>query len=473
MIVRDEEAFLGGCLASVEGAVDEMIVVDTGSQDATKRIAREAGAQVFDFPWCDDFAAARNASLRHATGDWVLILDGDERLARESVSVLRGSLEGATFDCGLLRLHNAPSLEMGPEDVLRWGKEQPEAPRIPRLLRNTDGLAFVDSIHETATPWLRRRGSRFAPLDVHIIHYGAVEEVALRKSKEERNVRILKARLARDPTDVVAYAYLTRQLISLGAIVEATETADRGWRHVSHVTINLAPAVQCFAAGRVPLLLAAARTVEARETIRVARLREGDSLDLRFLDGLVSETEASREQANPDEQRGSLESARSSFRACIETVLSPLATAYIAGASTWLGFTRLGTVELLLGHPADAREAFERALATRPLAIEPRLGLAEATLDLGDAAKALVYLDDLLQGAKVQNGDADAAEGAANGERVAPDVWILAAAAAQRLGLTTHFQLFQRRAMAVLANGFVARHRGRRLKDLLRGGQSA
>src|ERR1700733_750270 len=92
MIVRDEEAMLGDCLASVRGVVDDVVVVDTGSRDATKRIAVEGGARVFDFVGCDDFAAARNESPRHARGQWVLVLDADERLAPGSAAVLRATL---------------------------------------------------------------------------------------------------------------------------------------------------------------------------------------------------------------------------------------------------------------------------------------------------------------------------------------------------------------------------------------------
>jgi len=72
LIVRNEEQTLGRCLDSVRGLADEIVVVDTGSTDGTREIAAAHGARVFDFPWCDDFAAARNESLRHATGQWVL-----------------------------------------------------------------------------------------------------------------------------------------------------------------------------------------------------------------------------------------------------------------------------------------------------------------------------------------------------------------------------------------------------------------
>src|SRR3974390_1612326 len=78
LIVRNEEQTLGRCLDSVRGLAEEIVVVDTGSTDRTREIAAARGARVVEFPWCDDFAAARNESLRQATGPWVLWLDADE-----------------------------------------------------------------------------------------------------------------------------------------------------------------------------------------------------------------------------------------------------------------------------------------------------------------------------------------------------------------------------------------------------------
>src|ERR1700761_6858888 len=88
MIVRNEEGFLGDALASVQGVVDEICIVDTGSTDGTVAIAQSAGARIEFISWRDDFAYARNAALDMATGAWIFVLDADERLAPDSRDLL-------------------------------------------------------------------------------------------------------------------------------------------------------------------------------------------------------------------------------------------------------------------------------------------------------------------------------------------------------------------------------------------------
>ena len=81
LVVRDEQEYLPQCLASVRGLADEIIVVDTGSMDRTREIARDFGATIYEIPWQDDFAAARNFALNKATSDYVFMLDADEYIS--------------------------------------------------------------------------------------------------------------------------------------------------------------------------------------------------------------------------------------------------------------------------------------------------------------------------------------------------------------------------------------------------------
>ncbi|MGD8447496.1 MAG: glycosyltransferase family 2 protein, partial [Desulfobacterales bacterium] len=83
MITRNEEQFLQRCLDSVQGIVDEIVVVDTGSVDRTIGIARSFCARIYHFEWTEDFSAARNFSLSKANGDWIFSLDADETISEQ------------------------------------------------------------------------------------------------------------------------------------------------------------------------------------------------------------------------------------------------------------------------------------------------------------------------------------------------------------------------------------------------------
>src|SRR5438132_3223792 len=98
MIVKNEEANLAECLSPVRSLVDEIVVVDTGSTDRTREVAAAWGARIFEFPWIDDFAAARNECLRHARGDWIFWLDADDRIDEKNRAKLRRLLASLSDD---------------------------------------------------------------------------------------------------------------------------------------------------------------------------------------------------------------------------------------------------------------------------------------------------------------------------------------------------------------------------------------
>jgi tetratricopeptide (TPR) repeat protein len=441
MIVRDEEHLLPGCLASVCGVVDEIVVVDTGSRDGTRRVAEKAGARVHDFTWCDDFAAARNEALRHATGKWVLVLDADERLSARSGRTLRATLKGARFDCGMLRLHDAARIDASHDDVVSGRERQAEVQLVPRLLRRVDGLAFVDPIHENALPWMRRRGMKVAGVDADIIHLGATEDVVVGKGKVERNIRMLRGRLALDPFDVAASGYLAHDLIRAGDPQAALEVAARGWQavldgHESSSSIHRVATAYAY------LLIGKGRHAEAREVATRAIAIEGPNPDFAFFVAYANESEVAA-TADPGRQRELLSLARDGYRECLGFGARVFAQAFVVGARTWYGATRLGTVEMLLGQAADAERAFDLALVSRPGYELALLGKAEAVLERGDAARALGLIEPLLG--------------------AAPDGWTLASSAALAVGRTQDARLFAVRALQVVAKGFVGSHRRSRL----------
>ena len=93
MIVKDEEKTLARCLNSVKSFIDEIIIVDTGSKDKTKEIAKSFNSQIYDFKWISDFSAARNFSFSKATSDYILWLDGDDFIDDENISKIENLLK--------------------------------------------------------------------------------------------------------------------------------------------------------------------------------------------------------------------------------------------------------------------------------------------------------------------------------------------------------------------------------------------
>jgi glycosyltransferase involved in cell wall biosynthesis len=200
MIVKDESEFIQGAIESVIDVADEVIVVDTGSTDDTVRLARDAGAVVYFFDWVGDFAKARNVSLAHAVGDWVLVLDADERLKPECGVSLRGVIEAHHTD------HDYTVFCVQIKNYTRTGVYQSDG-FSGRLFRNAPELKFVGKVHEEVG---RAFGTDYR-LDITFDHFGADPEVMLEKGKDERNLRLLEFKLEENPEDLVTWFYIASQ----------------------------------------------------------------------------------------------------------------------------------------------------------------------------------------------------------------------------------------------------------------------
>jgi GT2 family glycosyltransferase len=193
MIVRDEEANLPACLESSAGIFDEIVVVDTGSADRTAEIARDFGARVVDFAWVDDFAAARNVALAHASGDYAFWLDADDRIGPVDRERLRALLQGLDARDGaafVLRCVCDPELN---------GRDGTIVDHI-RLFPRRDDVRWAYRVHEQVLPALRRAGVEIRWSDVEIRHVGYVDP-ATRRRKLDRDRRLLEMELAERPGD--------------------------------------------------------------------------------------------------------------------------------------------------------------------------------------------------------------------------------------------------------------------------------
>ncbi|HAA29942.1 MAG TPA: hypothetical protein DCE56_22435 [Cyanobacteria bacterium UBA8553] len=180
MIVKNERHNLPRCLASIKPYVDEMIVVDTGSEDDTPEIAAKHGAKVRYFQWCDDFAAARNYAISQASGDWILMPDADEELV-------------VNLEDFLAPINSQPEV-IAYKIALTEANDTSRTPAyLIRLLRNLPDLKYTGRFHEQ----LRYQNQYLSSHQIgylesaKILHYGYTQEQILQKNIT-RNIPILE-----------------------------------------------------------------------------------------------------------------------------------------------------------------------------------------------------------------------------------------------------------------------------------------
>ncbi|HKI33740.1 MAG TPA: glycosyltransferase [Gemmataceae bacterium] len=212
MIVKNEEHHLPDCLRSVAGLFDEVIVVDTGSADATRDVARGFGARVFDLPWPDSFGAARNESLRHASGQWILWLDADDRLDEDNRKRLREVL------AGLGEERDAYAMKV--RSVLDANRTTFRLLDQVRLFRNLPEVRWDYRVHEQILPAVNRAGGAVRWAEVIIDHVG-YQDPKFRRGKLERNLRLLELDHADRPDDAFTLFNLGWTLLDLGRAADA------------------------------------------------------------------------------------------------------------------------------------------------------------------------------------------------------------------------------------------------------------
>lgn len=336
MIVKNEEAHLAHCLASIRDLADEIVVVDTGSSDRTVEIAQGFGAKLGHFAWNDDFSAARNESLRLCSGDWVLVLDADEAVDRLDHPVLRGLMEKGEHAAWyvLLRTYftdgTQASLDVAVvrnQSAYTEGKDLPyyaEAPGL-RFFRRLDGVHFKGTIHELAAPFFEEQGLEIVRSPVVVHHYGKLD-AQREKGKMAFYLRLAEDDAAREPANhqfqfnVMMQAMVAEQwekvlsaaesyirlrgdapylvlvgaglaLKTLGRPAEALHYFDLLIQAVPDHAVGLTYRAQCLAAvGRIP---------EARENLEKAIARNPGFVvpyvNLAELEGQAGTYEAARD----------------------------------------------------------------------------------------------------------------------------------------------------------------------------------
>jgi hypothetical protein len=197
MIVRDEAELLPQFLQHAAGLWDELVVVDTGSRDETRELLAAAGARIFQRPWTDDFAAARNASLEQARGRWILFLDADEMVSPELCAQIRALLDDPRAGAATVQMRN----------LLPHGHHRQSS--LLRLFRNDPQIRFRHRIHEevasAVAAHLRRERLALRHLSGVVQHLGYVRERAQARNKRQRDAQLLWRAVGDDRQDFYSW----------------------------------------------------------------------------------------------------------------------------------------------------------------------------------------------------------------------------------------------------------------------------
>jgi glycosyltransferase involved in cell wall biosynthesis len=364
LVVRDEAAMLPEFLRRVSPLADEICAVDTGSTDGTPALLRAAGARLVLAPWTGDFAAARNASLDLATGDFVLVLDPDERPGPDFVAECRALLLRPELGAATVLLRNT------------FDHGQFRDSRLLRLFRRDPSIRYRHRIHEDASEsvaaLLRARGLLLLPLHAPVEHLGYRRERAASKDKKARDAAILRRCIEEDPDD----AYSRFKLLELARFWDDGAMASTAARECLEFLRNRgdSPSVASTLraapwAGELSVLLARAlhpgEPAAALELLDAASLRITRSPAFHLGRGEVREL------------AGDVAGARVDFEACLAFGSDP--SLQLVLTRPLLGLARL---DLAAGNPDAARTHAEAALLASPR--DPEALLAAATLHIDE-----------------------------------------------------------------------------------------
>ena len=379
MIVRNSTATLPACLESIRPWVDEMVVVDTGSEDNTPQIAKNFDARVFHFPWCDDFSVARNESVRRARGEWIFWMDSDDTIDDVNGRRLRELVEQANDSQAMayvMQVH-CPG-ENADVDVTVVDHV--------KMFRNIPALKFEGRIHEQILPAIRRASGEVAWTDIFVVHSGADHSPQARRRKQQRDLRLLHLELADRPEHPfvlfnlgMTYADMDEPSQAVEALTRCLQVSDKSESHVR----------------KAYALLVNAQYQLDQHTAAEQLCRQGleqfpDDPELMFRLGMLAQFHGKPEEAVR----------------CYRDVLASKVERHFSSVDHGIrGFkTRhnLALVYLEIDRLGEAELEWRRALEEAPAFVAGWRGLSEVLLKLGRHVTAEIEVERMLETSQLQ-----------------------------------------------------------------------
>lgn len=342
MIVRNEEANLARCLNSITGDVDEIVIVDTGSQDATLHIARSFTDKIYSYEWNGDFSAARNFAISKCSGHWILSLDADEQLDSQVASLRQLIQSNRQAEVFLLPL------------VTSTGTQY-ERFSVVRLFRNTVEYRFAGRIHEQVV--IRERNV-VGVADAPAIRHNLVTRQEKNK-KRQRNLQLLKQALASEPDNYYLKYYIGVEWLGIGKYEKALPCFQEAVANISLTSLFRAPAVRHL----VDCLKFFERLDDALEVCLHECELNQNYTDIFFEAGAILA------------EKGKFKQAIEYFHKAIQLGAPSSLLYHSQGTESFLAFHHLGFCYEKIGCHDLAEECYWQALAANPNYIGPLCSL--------------------------------------------------------------------------------------------------
>lgn len=218
IICKNEEKKIARCIKSVKAVVDEIIVVDTGSDDKTIDIVRELGATVFEIPWENDFSQAKNFAIAQSTGDWIIFLDADEYFTESSKDDVRGLIAEA----------NSKQKDYILCEILNHNEDRITSTfKTVRIFKHSSNIMYEGRVHER----ICKKEGEMRGIDfingIQILHDGYCDTTMLEKDKVDRNLKLLLEELKEKPRNGNLCYYLMQTYNGKDDIEKVWEYAQK------------------------------------------------------------------------------------------------------------------------------------------------------------------------------------------------------------------------------------------------------